>query len=300
MAIQPEHIKNAAAARALYLSASDHLSARADWRLAVREARQFTIQALRASELLGDIEGALQVNGAYALVFRQVLAPPVSQDQFKLICPAYSKTLENSGRAFNALSARVVAEAVRERLDRGVAGWLGRRTRPERHEVETFLRVASTLIGLQRLSTARRKRISAEQESAVVKLLEAAGWTRLPSRLIDTRAHVPPMHFMQKTRFATATATPQEVDVACGLQGSYVLAMECKVTNDETNSVKRINDVLKKATAWKTHWGSFVETAAMLQGVIAAKDVQRLSDAGVHVFWSHDLDAFRDWVASRM
>jgi hypothetical protein len=105
---------------------------------------------------------------------------------------------------------------------------------------------------------------------------------------------------MHKTRFATATTAAQEVDIACGLKNSYVLAMECKSTNDETNSVKRINDILKKATAWKEHWGSFVMTAALLQGVIGAKDVQRLTDAGVHVFWSHDLATFHAWLAARM
>jgi len=134
-----------------------------------------------------------------------------------------------------------------------------------------------------------------EQENAVVTLLERDGWTKLPSKLIDTRAAVPPKHFMHKTRFATKTR-PQEVDIACGLKNTFVVAMECKVTNDETNSVKRINDVLKKATAWQAHWGSFVGTAALLAGVVAPKDVQRLTDAGVEVFWSHDLDSFRKWL----
>lgn len=71
------------------------------------------------------------------------------------------------------------------------------------------------------------------------------------------------------------------------------------MTNDVTNSVKRVNDVLKKAAAWKDHWGSFVETVALLQGVIAAKDVQRLTDSGVYVFWSHDLKNFERWLDAR-
>ncbi len=105
---------------------------------------------------------------------------------------------------------------------------------------------------------------------------------------------------MHKTRFATRTTAPQEVDIACGLQGTVVAAIECKVTNDQTNSIKRVNDVLKKASAWHDHWGSFVETVAILQGVIAAKDVDRLTDANVHVFWSHDLAAFKDWISKRV
>ncbi len=133
-----------------------------------------------------------------------------------------------------------------------------------------------------------------------MELLERDGWIKLASKLIDTRAAVPPKHFMHKTRFATGTTAPQEVDIACGLRSTVVLALECKVTNDETNSVKRINDVIKKGTAWKEHWGNFVLTAALLQGVVAAKDVQRLTDANVSVFWSHELDNFRSWLTAHL
>jgi len=104
---------------------------------------------------------------------------------------------------------------------------------------------------------------------------------------------------MHKTRFATKDR-PQEVDVACGLNRTYVLAIECKVTNDETNSVKRINDVLNKANAWKDHWGNFIVTSALLQGVVAPKDVQRLTDSNVEVFWSHDLEKFLAWIKGRV
>jgi hypothetical protein len=137
-----------------------------------------------------------------------------------------------------------------------------------------------------------------EQEGAVVGLLSALGWTLQSSGLISRLTDVKPQHFLHKAKFATRTR-PQEVDIACGLPGTVVLAMECKVTNDETNSVKRINDVLKKATAWQEHWGSFVRTAALLQGVIAFKDVERLLDAKVEVFWSHDLKAFELWLAGQ-
>jgi hypothetical protein len=39
-----------------------------------------------------------------------------------------------------------------------------------------------------------------------------------------------------------------------------------------------------------------VKTAALLQGVIALKDVERLLEAKVHVFWSHDLAEFERWI----
>jgi hypothetical protein len=298
--IDPAHIADAERARALYLNNLDPAEATADWHYAVRQTRKLVANALRASAYLGDIETALRHDCAHTLVFRQLLAPPMSQDQFKLVCPVWNKSYENAGRPLDAPAARATAAVISERLDRGVVKWAAGAVPNSRPAVVALLRVASTLMALQKVSTARRTRLAFEQEYAVTEMLEDTGWTRLPSKLIDTRAAVPPYHFMHKTRFATNTTRPQEVDIACGLRGSYVLAMECKVTNDETNSVKRINDVLKKATAWKDHWGSFVKTAALLQGVIAPKDVQRLADAGVSVFWSHDLGEFQKWLSGQM
>jgi hypothetical protein len=104
---------------------------------------------------------------------------------------------------------------------------------------------------------------------------------------------------MHKAPFATKTQ-PQEVDIACGLGKTVVVAMECKVSNDRTNSIKRVNDVLKKAKAWQDQWGAFVQTAALLQGVIASKDVKRLLQAEIHVFWSHRLGDFEKWLAGKV
>ena len=293
------HAAHAAEAKRLYQEARDPAEGAADWKLALREARHVLAKALRASSYLLDVGAALQESGGHMLALRHFLAPPISQDQFKLLCPDWPKTSERSGSPVAAVPARAVAEAFGHWRDRYLTRWLGAGRRPTRTELREVLLALSPLIAAQTFATTRRNRLAAKQEQAVTKLLEAKGWTRLPSSLIDRRAAVPEKHFMHKTRFATATSAPQEVDVACGLRDTVVLAMECKVTNDETNSVKRVNDVLKKAEAWKTHWGSFVVTAALLEGVIAAKDVERLVDAKVQVFWSHNLDVFSDWLDSQ-
>ena len=301
MAISPKHIVDAEIARARYLDNLKPEEAGADWRCAVRDARKLVANALRASQFLTDISGALQASGAHSLVFRQLLAPPMSQDQFKLVCKSWSKSSEINATPVPAQNAVEIAGVIYERLDYGGAVRWSRGMQPQvRRQVAGLLRVASTLIALQKISTARRQRLSYEQEQSIVDMLKGMNWIKDPSKLIDTRADVSPLHFMHKTRFATGPTAAQEVDIACGLPKSYVLAMECKVTNDETNSVKRVNDVLKKATAWKLHWGNFVITAALLDGVIAAKDVQRLSDAGVHVFWSHDLPEFKAWLLKQL
>lgn len=291
---------NAAAARAAYIDGLDHDGSREDWHTALREARGIIADALRASGYLTDPSAALMASGTHMTAFRHLLAPPLSQDQFKLICAAWKKGTEKTGQPLPEASARATAASLLDWLDPGVAPWLATGRRPNRAEVRNALQRTAALIAAQRIQTVKRNRHAVEQENAVTALLTGMGWTRRPSRQIDTRAELAPRTFMHKTRFATATATPQEVDIACGLNGTYVAAIECKVTNDETNSVKRINDVLKKAESWRHHWGSFVETVAILQGVIGGKDVDRLCDANVRVFWSHDLEPFTNWIASRV
>lgn len=291
---------NAARARDLYMASRVPSSGAADWRAALKEARTFIAAALRESNYLHDPAKALQRNGLHMLAFRQFMAPPMSQDQFQLVCPTWNKRSEFAGRVLTPVQAAAASATFLDWLDRAAAPWVGSSHLPNRAELRNALQRTSVLIAQQRVQTLQRNRASAAQESAVVTLLLGMGWTKEQSRLIDTRAAVSERTFMHKTRFATATTTPQEVDVACGLSGTIVAAIECKVTNDETNSVKRVNDVLKKARAWHQHWGSFVETVAVLQGVIAAKDVDRLSDDNVHVFWSHDLAALEAWLNSKL
>ena len=137
---------------------------------------------------------------------------------------------------------------------------------------------------------------SKAQETAVVELLERLGYRRLPSRLVDQPGTLAEDEFMQATQFKTADGSTHEVDIAVGLPKRAVLALECKVSNDATNSVKRVNDVLKKATAWKRQWGRTVVTGALLQGVFSEKEPRRLLEEDVEVFWSHRLDELEQWL----
>lgn len=300
MALDPFHSQACAESRQHYLNSRDPQQGALDWHEALHEARSIVAEALRASDNLCDIAAALTSNGQHMLAFRHLLSPPLSQDQFKLICPAWSKGSEKSGRPANESAARAATETINQWRSRRLTPWIEAKRPPATAELDSLLQSAATLIAHQRLATARRNRIAREQEEAVTALLTRMDWQRLPSRLIDQRAQIPARHFMHKTRFASGPNENQEVDVACGLGGTVVLAMECKVTNDETNSVKRVNDILKKAEAWKRHWGNFVQPAAMLQGVLKPDDVQRLLDAGVQVFWSHRLEQFGEWLQAKL
>lgn len=294
------HTEQALRAEQIYWASLTPQGSAVDWNHAVALARSLVQSALTASVNLMNVADALRVSGEHMRVFRHALAPPKSQDQFKIICPQWPKASEVNSTAMGQTASIACAAVLQLWWDQRITPWLASARSPNALELAEFESSVVALIASQEVATQTRKRLATAQERQVLDLLIANGWTKMPARTIETRAALPAKHFMHKTRFATNTTTPQEVDIACGLPDTYVLAMECKVTNDHTNSVKRINDVLKKATSWRAHWGSFITTAAMLQGVIKPNDVKRLLDAGVLVFWSHEIGKFDEWLRARV
>jgi len=93
---------------------------------------------------------------------------------------------------------------------------------------------------------------------------------------------------MRKARIAAGART-KEIDIAIGLGNSFVMALERKVSNDGTNSTKRLNEINEKAEGWRLEYGRRLKTATLLQGVYNTEDVLDLADSGVEVFWFHDL-----------
>ncbi len=156
-----------------------------------------------------------------------MLAPPISQDQFKLLCQTYSKSRENDGRPTGEADAQILAAAFEASRDRMITPWLNQGSQPSRQSIRRLLHSVAPILSQQILSTVRRNRLATEQEGAVIALLENKGWSRVGSRLIQTLSDVPINGYMHKARFATTTL-PQEVDIACGLGRTVVLAMECK------------------------------------------------------------------------
>lgn len=310
---QAAHLPDASSAHLLALHEGLRLEARqlyevglnpadrsADWREALTEARKMIVRALRASDCLQDVGAALIVSGSHMTVFRHLMAPPTSQDQFKLICNAWPKGSEKEGAKVDASRAKNVADSFGEWRSPRLSPWLKSGRKPELREIYALILATAPLIESQRVATARRNRLAREQEQALIGLLTQNGWLQVAARTIDQQGALRPKQFMHKARFASGVTGRAEVDIALGLNGAVVLALECKVTNDETNSVKRINDVSKKAQAWRAHWGNFVQPAALLQGVIKLSDVKRLLDENIHVFWSHRLDLFDEWLIRQL
>jgi hypothetical protein len=264
------------------------------WRRTVSEAERDVQAALGATRDLTEIPSALQQSGRVMEVLRFLLAPPLSQDQFKLLCPKWPKGTEKSAGALSEEAARAVAEVCSSWRDAA-------RTAPFLEAGDAAAKasaIAATahMMAVNRYRTVRRMELAHQQERAVLDLLGALGYRKRESHLVDQPGALAEREFMHATQFKTADGSSHEVDVAIGLPKRTILALECKVSNDATNSVKRVNDVLKKATAWKRQWGRFVITGAMLQGVFSSKEPRRFLEEGIELFWSHRLEELRDFL----
>jgi hypothetical protein len=268
-----------------------------EWRAVCRTVRREILRTLIDTKGLRDIQSSLTKTGRHLLVLRHLFAPPISQDQLKLVLKSYPKGAEKSGSKVSKRAADEFAQAFADRRDRSLTPWLDVNSDPSSRQIRKVLHTLTPMISSQIFNTVRRNRLSEEQEHAVEVVLTSKGWIKSPSANVNNTSDLAPRHFMRKTRCKTRTAT-KEVDIACGVNPSLIMAMECKVSNDATNSVKRISDVMDKTKAWNDQWGGFIQTASLLQGVIAYKDVARLLDSKVLVFWSHDLQPLADWLES--
>lgn len=296
MDVQTYHQQASSKAIQIYIAGMAPEPLASEWRQVVRAVRKEILRALIATKGLRDIHGALVQSGRHILVLRHLFAPPISQDQLKLIAPLYPKGAE---KTWTKLSPAAAAEFEREflaRRDKNLTAWLATNATPSKRQVKRVIDTVTPMISSQIFNTVRRNRLSDEQEKAVETLLQSKGWTKSPSVTVSSPADLSPEHYMRKTRAKASKTATKEVDIACGVSANLILAMECKVSNDATNSVKRVSDVLDKAKSWQTHWGGFIQTAALLQGVIAYKEVVRLMNDDVLVFWSHDLEALSDWL----
>ena len=288
-----EHLAHVRESAEAYLKVMDPAIYGEAWSDAIDEARAEVIAALEATHHLTAVDGALVESGSHARALRFLLGPPLSQDQFLLACPDWSKASEKTGRPLRPEAARAFADAFELWKDPDRAARLDD---PERRR--RAIDATAILIASNSFATRKRMRLAKAQEDAAAGVLDDLGFKQINPGLVDSPGAVADGQYARATQCVTADGSSQKIALAGGLSGGRILALECKVSNDRTNSIKRINDVLKKASGWQTQWGRFVITGALLQGVFSDKEPRRLLDNRVRIFWSHRLELFREWIAA--
>lgn len=76
------------------------------------------------------------------------------------------------------------------------------------------------------------------------------------------------------------------------------MAMECKVSNSSTNSVKRLNnDAAAKAESWLDDFGrANIVPTAVLSGVYKTHNLINAQERGLTLFWAHEIGSMVEWI----
>lgn len=135
-----------------------------------------------------------------------------------------------------------------------------------------------------------------DQEEAVKRLLRSMDFAEVNRRDIPFLSDAPgPGSFCSESKLGDTRA-----DLVVGLYDRRVLALECKVSNSEVNSFKRVNhEAAGKARAWIAAFGHRqVVPGAVLSGVFKFENLATAQDDGLALFWLHRLGDLRDFIAA--
>lgn len=268
-----------------------------DYLEAFDEHQGYVEEILETTVDLAQLETtALDVLGDPHLLeaFRYLAAPPISQDDLKVLADARSLSkghLQNSPEDVQRLIG-----VVRQVLDRRRFAWVVENREPTEAERNAAVMASAALMAASRTQT-RRRTIGKDQQEAMVKAaLKALGFAEVASRKIPNISHAPaPGEFCGESVLGT-----RKGDIIVRLWDHRTMPIECKVSNSSTNSVKRLNnDAAVKAASWKLDFGlRQVVPTAVLSGVYKLHNLLDAQDRGLTLFWAHDLKPLTEWIAS--
>jgi len=218
---------------------------------------------------------------------RYLCAPPISQEDLWTIV-GNSKFVRVPPRL-----ADQVADAMRVVLDPVRFPWLVSGRAPTEAEREAAIMSSTVLWSSQHLSTERRGESSHRQEAATAGLLLSVGM-----ELEESRASI---NFIDDMRRGTYSKERRiagaKCDVPIRLRDGRLLALECKVSNGPKNGWKRVvREVGGKADLWRTKFGSQILTGVVIAGVFDLSCLVGAQEAGVALFWEHDLSTLSEFV----
>ncbi|MBI5480834.1 MAG: XamI family restriction endonuclease [Deltaproteobacteria bacterium] len=225
--------------------------------------------------------------------FRYLAGPPVSADDLRVLADAPSLTPKALKQ--HPAMARTVFETVLQGLDRRRFPWVTEKREPSEAERQAAVVASTALMATQRLATDRRNEGKEAQEQAVFRSLRQIGFRRVAARGIATLDDAPePGEFCPESMLGGRKA-----DVVVRLHDRRVLAIECKVSNSSTNSIKRLNnDAAVKAVAWIEEFGTRqLRPAAVLSGVFKLRNLVDAQQRGLTLWWAHRLSKLTDWIA---
>ena len=217
--------------------------------------------------------------------------PPISDDDLKVLAETnFSRqALKNDPDAIDR-----IIETVMSVHDRWRFPWIADAREPTSEERLAATIATTSMIAASRTQTYRRNTSKKDQEERIAATLDSMGFVRVPERLINNLREAPdPGEYCGETLLGIDKA-----DIVVGLWDQRTLAIEAKVSNSATNSVKRINkEAAAKATAWIRRFGeNQIIPAAVISGVFKVHNLLAAQEAGLTIFWAQDLTPLRDFI----
>jgi hypothetical protein len=241
-----------------------------------------------------ETAGEVLTNPRLLEVVRYLPGPPISTADLQVLTEATSLTSKRF-QADPELLRRVV-EVISVGLDRRRFPWVTEGREPDEAERLAAIVATAALMRTQRLSTARKNEGKKMQERKVEDALLHSGFQKVASRTVSTAYDLPELgQFCGESMLGNRKA-----DFIVRLWDNRALAVECKVSNSATNSVKRLNnDAAAKAEEWKKDFGERqVVPTAVLSGVYKLRNLENAQRRGLTLFWAHELDAMLEWIES--
>jgi len=225
---------------------------------------------------------------------RYLAAPPVSEDDLQTIADVPS--LAASVITANPAELKKVHDILKAVIDPFRFPWVADERQPSEHERSAAVLASSVLLASQRVQTDRRNKGKMTQEQLVKDFLKSLGFAEVKPAAISTLVNGPQAgQFCGECKLGS-----RKGDVIIRLHDTRLMPCECKVSNSETNSVKRVvNDAAAKATSWNLEYGlRQVVPAAVIGGCFNPKNLLQAQDAGLTIFWSHDLEKLGAFISA--
>lgn len=224
---------------------------------------------------------------------RYMCRPTVSADDFKNLSETYTTSPRKLSRPQEAAKA---GEFLERNLNDDVFPWLKNKTAPTDADLLAAKRAVASLVAEQKTKTEMRNKSSKTQEEAVREaLVEQCDYKGIEGADFDGQINAPQpgQFFLKETKVAGTKA-----DVVLGLHDGRFMAIECKVSNTEVNSYKRLNhEAVDKISKWNAAFGSNgVVGAVVLQGVFKTEDLESAQEKGAAIFWTHDMQPLTDFI----
>lgn len=278
---------------------AERLAITDSWSIHYQEARsKFDLLFEKLSDLNPGAINDSSLAEAYGLglgeALRYLAGPPISDDDLRVLADVNS--IAPAVLSADAQALGKVFGVIERVIDPHRFPWMEAGSAPTDQQREAALLASSVLLAAQRIATERRNEGKENQETTVKDYLRTLGFTEVHPVAINTIVKGP-----QAMQFcAECQLGERKADVVVRLHDTRLMAIECKVSNSATNSVKRLNnDAAVKAEYWIRQFGiAQVVPAAALAGVFKVLNLEQAQARGLSLFWSHDLDKLGAFIDS--